>query len=789
MWKVDPKPEFSIQNAPNVTRPCTLEYRRSNVISGRRGAQSDLSPFGPLSGRPIHRLALVLLLSFLGTATNLAAQGQEPLLKADLVRLLTTRALSSEEIASLISRNCLAFEPTARDLEQFDNLGANDAIMSAIETCGTERLVQVAPLSARVAARAGGFAAVAVRVTRGGQPQPGIELALRGSGALPGGSGVDAHATSETDGEAAFWIPAGTISGNYQLTIVAAGPERVEGNTSILLVVTAGPAASADVGPEQLQIPHGAAGEAQLTVVIRDQYGNVVPGQEVEIRASSPAMGIADIARTTDARGEVTFAFDAGAVRESGRLAIVVGPDELASVPVSVLAGAAAAEQTQWVSGTSQSGAVGTTLPRPLVLLVRDASGLPIVGQQVALTAMNARVSPAAASTDSAGSVSVTVHLGNLVKPATITALVDGERIETAIQVVAGPAVDLILTSKGIPLRDDLVISSGGQVKLHIDAVDAYGNRAPVTDLQARIENQRVLRSLSVTSDSLGGRVVLQPLRDGVTSVTIEAAGLSERLVAQLVLSQRPYFPGYTELYGSGMIITPHAFIAPGRTDLFGIVGSSFPESNGSRSANEGASAVFSWRGRAEIGVAAYSIKDFGVPAKVQLLPPGPSGLSLALGVLNLIPTSDDIGRQGDTGYGAPYDNYLKKSSPYLVGSFARRAAGSPVGFLFSLGWGYGMFYVENPAYSDKGYTYGIFGAAAFDVEASPGVVFRLILEHDGWDTNAAGTVLFGGLDFTLGLLAIDEGSAEPDSGSLNQMRFFARVGASLDRTRAWLGF
>ena len=34
---------------------------------------------------------------------------------------------------------------------------------------------------------------------------------------------------------------------------------------------------------------------------------------------------------------------------------------------------------------------------------------------------------------------------------------------------------------------------------------------------------------------------------------------------------------------------------------------------------------MFSWRGRAEIGVAAYSTKDFGVPAKVQVLAPGPS--------------------------------------------------------------------------------------------------------------------------------------------------------------------
>ena len=737
----------------------------------------------------IRRALIPAILVFLSTAANLAAQGQEPLLKSDLIRLLTTGALSSSEIASLINRNCLAFEPTARDRDQFRSLGANDEVMSTIEACsGRERVVQVAPSRSRVTARAGGVATVVVRVTRGGQPQEGIELALRGSGALPGGRGADAHAFSNTDGDAIFRMPAGTVPGSYQLTVAPAGPVQLEGVRSVLLVVVSGAVAAAEVRPGQIQVTRGDVGEEQLTVVVRDEYGNVVSGQEVALQPSSPAMGIEDATQTTDERGEATFTFNVQSIRESGRLAIVVGPNELASIPVTVLAGTVALDQTRWVSGARQSGAVATTLPNPLTLQVRDASGLPIRGQQVVFTATNARVEPPVASTDSAGRVSVTVQVGNTVRPASVVAIVDGQRIETVIQVTAGPAVDLLITRDGASVREDLVFGSKDEVTLRIDALDAYGNRASVEGLRATIEDDRLIRSLGVAFDSTGGRIVLKPQRDGATDITIEAAGLSERLVAQMLLSQRPYFPGYTELYGSGMITTPHSFIPTGEQDLFVIIGASFPQIGGSRTANEGGSAVFSWRGRAEIGVAAYSTKDFGVPAKVQVIAPGPSGLSLSAGFLNLIPTSDDIGRQGDLTSPNVYDNYLKRSTPYAVGSFARRALNSPVGFVFSLGWGYGTFYVENPEYSTKGYSYGIFGAAALDAVASPGVVFRLTLEHDGWDTNAAGTLLLHSVEVTLGVLAIDEGGAEPNSSALNQMRFFARVGAGLNQSKAWLG-
>jgi len=68
-------------------------------------------------------------------AVLLLLQGSAPLRKSDLVRLLSGSALSSDELAQLVSRNCLTFEPTERDRHDFRLLGADSAMLAAVEGC------------------------------------------------------------------------------------------------------------------------------------------------------------------------------------------------------------------------------------------------------------------------------------------------------------------------------------------------------------------------------------------------------------------------------------------------------------------------------------------------------------------------------------------------------------------------------------------------------------------------------------------------------------------------------
>ena len=73
------------------------------------------------------------------------AQGTQPLRKAELVRMLARRALSKPQIATLVRRNCVTFQPTAHDRAELRAAGADDAVLAAIDQCLRARLARAAP--------------------------------------------------------------------------------------------------------------------------------------------------------------------------------------------------------------------------------------------------------------------------------------------------------------------------------------------------------------------------------------------------------------------------------------------------------------------------------------------------------------------------------------------------------------------------------------------------------------------------------------------------------------------
>src|SRR5438034_6637988 len=89
----------------------------------------------------------VLLLVTLGVLPiqPAGAQGTQPLRKAELVRMLARRALSKPQIATLVRRNCVTFQPTAHDRAELRAAGADDAVLAAIDQCLRARLARAAP--------------------------------------------------------------------------------------------------------------------------------------------------------------------------------------------------------------------------------------------------------------------------------------------------------------------------------------------------------------------------------------------------------------------------------------------------------------------------------------------------------------------------------------------------------------------------------------------------------------------------------------------------------------------
>jgi len=82
--------------------------------------------------------------SVLLVASLVVAQGIAPLRKSDIVRLLSGSAMTQQEIAQLVSRNCLTFTPTDRDRQDFRRLGAEAPILAAMEACA-RRAARPAP--------------------------------------------------------------------------------------------------------------------------------------------------------------------------------------------------------------------------------------------------------------------------------------------------------------------------------------------------------------------------------------------------------------------------------------------------------------------------------------------------------------------------------------------------------------------------------------------------------------------------------------------------------------------
>ena len=82
-----------------------------------------------------HRIALALLV--MGGTMPAAAVAQEsgPLLKSDLVRMMTASNYTATEMAAIVRMNCVGFEPTQRDRSQLERLPNADVVMEEVDRC------------------------------------------------------------------------------------------------------------------------------------------------------------------------------------------------------------------------------------------------------------------------------------------------------------------------------------------------------------------------------------------------------------------------------------------------------------------------------------------------------------------------------------------------------------------------------------------------------------------------------------------------------------------------------
>ena len=98
----------------------------------------------------------------IGGMFPVAAGAQEggPLLKTDLVRMMTASNYTGTEMAAIVRMNCVGFEPTERDRNQLSSLPNADVVLLEVDRCtsrprsssGFNRgIVKAAPVESRVA--------------------------------------------------------------------------------------------------------------------------------------------------------------------------------------------------------------------------------------------------------------------------------------------------------------------------------------------------------------------------------------------------------------------------------------------------------------------------------------------------------------------------------------------------------------------------------------------------------------------------------------------------------------
>lgn len=259
-----------------------------------------------------------------------------------------------------------------------------------------------------------------VRVTDGlGNPVPGVTVTW----IVVGGGSID-PATDVSGAD-------GTVSAQRVLG-PSAGPQSAEAS---VVGLTGSPVIfshTADASnPTHLMLVSGDGQTApagfqlpdSLVVQLLDDNGNGVGGRAV---TWTPEAGVANpINSTTNPEGYAYTRWTLGPNAGSTRMTAVFSGLEV--VRFTATATADVPTTIALLSGNSQSGPIGTTLPSPLRVRVTDANSNPVENVSVTWTPSGgAQVSSTTTGTDAQGVAQVSLTLGATLGTYTTTAAVDG---------------------------------------------------------------------------------------------------------------------------------------------------------------------------------------------------------------------------------------------------------------------------------------------------------------------------------------------------------------------------
>lgn len=315
-------------------------------------------------------------------------------------------------------------------------------------------------------------------------------------------SGVDATGASVADLLVAWTTSDATLAtitptGNATATVTSAGrrgtvtltastPTAISGTSR--LTITPPAARIVIISGSGQTGPAGGALAQPLVVEVQATDNLPVPNASVTFRAVTAGGSVATATATTDASGRASTAMTLG--RTAGAYTFEAASGSLAAVTANETATPAPAAAILISSGNGQSAPVGTAIPQPLAVIVRDQFGTPVSGATVTWTRETGGGALGSAT-------STTSPTGIATNSYTFSNVTGAERIRASLAGVAGTNGEVFFTVTAVAGAPAVITSDGsGQTvlagnalskPLSIRVTDAFGNPVAGADVIWRV--------------------------------------------------------------------------------------------------------------------------------------------------------------------------------------------------------------------------------------------------------------------------------------------------------------
>ena len=373
-------------------------------------------------------------------------------------------------------------------------------------------------------------------------PTTGAKATLAGNGT----------AVTDSSGHATIAVTAGTVIGSYNVGATTSGLNQT---ANFALTNTAGaPTSITEVSGSPQSTTVGTNFVASLVAIVEDSFNNPVSGTTVTFaKPTTGASAVVQATATSGSDGKVTVSAAANTVAGGPYNVNATIPNVNTPATFALTNSPGAPTSITVVSGTPQTGTVGTNFPHPLVAVVTDGQGNVVPGVTVSFAAPTTGATASVATTattDTNGQVSVTAMANNTQGgPYDVNATISGvETPATFVLTNAAASGAVITVVSGTP--QSAVVGNDFAAPLVVLVSDSHGNPvsnttvsydAPTTGATAMVPG-------SATTDSNG--------HASITATANTIAGGPYNINASIVGGAAPATFALTNLTGTAATIT-----------------------------------------------------------------------------------------------------------------------------------------------------------------------------------------------------------------------------------------